>query len=65
MEEPITSLNGGRIPTYTEGVWLINKAGGTILRAEGVHLPPNPHTCDHIKYLINGIKGTLRIILGR
>ena len=60
----IEQLRGG-IPTQSQGVKLIEQAGGSILRIEGPHQFPNPHTYDHINYLVRGIKGTLRILLGK
>ena len=58
----ITSLDGG-IPTVGEARSLIEQAGGTVLRVEGGHLPPNPHTFSHINYLTkNGLKGTIQIM---
>lgn len=58
----ITSLDGG-IPTVGEATSLINQAGGTVLRVEGAHLPPNPHTFPHINYMTqSGLKGTIKIL---
>ncbi len=58
----ITSLDGG-IPTVGEATSLIKEAAGTVLRVEGGHLPPNPHTFSHINYLTkNGVKGTIQIL---
>lgn len=57
----ITELNGG-IPTRAQGEKLIYQAGGWNLRIEGAHDWPNPHTYPHINYIVNGVKGTLRIL---
>ena len=57
----ITELNGG-IPTQTQGVQLINQARGQVIRIEGPHQYPNPHTYPHINYVVNDLKSTLRIL---
>ncbi len=57
----ITELKGG-VPTQSQGIRLINQAGGEVIRIEGAHNPPNPHTYPHINYVVNKIKGTLRIL---
>jgi hypothetical protein len=52
----------GKVPTKEEGIDLINEAGGKIDRIEGAHLPPNPHTYNHINYTTPaGGKGTLKV----
>lgn len=57
----ITSLNGG-IPSQNQAIELIKQAGGSVLRIDGPHPYPNPHTFPHINYLTrNGIKGTIQI----
>lgn len=54
----VKTIDGG-IPTVGEVTSLINQAGGTVLRVEGAHLPPNPH----INYMIqSGLKGTIKIL---
>lgn len=58
----IKSLDGG-IPTIKQATQMIEQSGGTVLRTESAHLPPNPHTFNHINYLTyNGNKGTIRIL---
>ena len=57
----INSLNGG-IPTKDQAIQLINQSGGSVLRVEGPHVFPNPHTFPHINYITsNGAKGTIQI----
>ena len=52
----------GKVPTLEQGRRLIIQAGGNIVRTEGAHPLPNPHTYDHINYMVNGLKGTLKIL---
>ena len=57
----IEDLNG-TVPTLQEGMDLIDEAGGKVIRVEGPHESPNPHTFDHINYeTATGQRGTLRI----
>ncbi len=57
----IEALNG-QIPTKLEAIYLINEAGGVVLRIEEPHQPPNPHNYNHINYMTsNGEKGTVQI----
>ncbi len=57
----ITQLNGG-IPTRQQAIRLIGDAGGSVVRIEGPHQYPNPHTFSHINYITSsGIKGTIKI----
>ena len=58
----ITELNGG-VPTQSQGVRLVEQAGGQVVRIEGAHPLPNPHTYPHINYIVNGIKAALKIIM--
>lgn len=58
----IIELDGG-VPTKLQGVKLIQQAQGHVLRIEGGHLPPNPHTYPHINYLtLQGIRSALHIL---
>ncbi len=56
-----TELKGG-VPSQTEAMQLIDEAGGSYMRVEGGHCAPNPHTYAHINYVVNGVKGTVRIL---
>jgi hypothetical protein len=52
----------GKIPTKSEALQLLEKAGCKIERIEGGHLPPNPHIYEHINYTTpSGVKGTIKI----
>jgi RHS repeat-associated protein len=57
----ITSLNGG-VPTKQIAKELIEEAGGKILRTEGAHLFPNPHTYNHINYVVGKVRGAIKIL---
>lgn len=53
---------GGQVPTQEEAETLIKESGGKVVRTEGPHDPPNPHTYDHINYTTeSGTKGTIQI----
>ena len=57
----ISSFNVG-IPTEAQARHLISQSGGSLIRVEPGHQPPNPHTYRHINYVTsNGTKGTIRI----
>ncbi len=57
----IMELKGG-IPTQAQAEKLVIQSKGTLIRAEGAHLPPNPHTFPHINYLTySGNKGMIRL----
>ena len=52
----------GSVPSQAEAMQLIAEAGGTYMRVEGAHAAPNPHSYPHVNYVVNGIKGTVRIL---
>ena len=52
----------GQIPNEQEAIDLINESGGTVVRIEEPHMPPNPHNFKHINYVTStGKKGTIQI----
>ena len=52
----------GQIPTEQEAIDLITESGGTVVRVDGPHMPPNPHEYNHINYVTaSGKKGTIKI----
>ena len=57
----ITDIDG-KIATEAEARALIEDAGGTIIRVEEAHGPPNPHQFRHINYVTaSDARGTIQI----
>lgn len=57
----LTSVSGV-VPSRQVAEQLIRDAGGQVLRVEGPHMPPNPHSYPHINFVTSsGQRGTIRI----
>lgn len=61
--EATSRISGVPFRRGQDAEMLIESAGGTVLRVESDHLPPNPHQYPHINYTTSsGARGTIRVV---